>query len=85
MHTFLMNEILPGQEATIVEVLFSPEFAGLQSRLYEFGFTEGAHIRLMHEAPFGGDPIAVEVRGTLVALRREDAKLIRVKLNGEPK
>lgn len=43
------------------------------NRLLELGFIEGAEVEVVHRAPFGGDPIAVHVRGALLALRREEA------------
>ena len=51
------------------------------SRLLEMGFLEGSRLEVIHEAPFGGDPIAVRVRGALIALRRNEANLIRVSLD----
>jgi ferrous iron transport protein A len=35
-------------------------------------------VELVHQAPFGGDPVAVRVRGALIALRRNEANLIEV-------
>lgn len=42
-------------------------------RLLELGFIEGSEIEVIHRAPFGGDPIAVHVRGAILALRIEEA------------
>ena len=50
----------------------------VRRRLLEMGFLEGSTVELVHEAPFGGDPIAVKVRGSLLALRRSEANLIEV-------
>ncbi len=47
--------------------------------LAELGFTEGCEITPVHISPFG-DPIAYFLRGTIIALRKEDAKNINVKL-----
>ncbi len=47
-------------------------------RLLELGFIEGAHISVLHEAPFGGDPIAVRVDGVTIALHRREAMSIEV-------
>lgn len=47
-------------------------------RLMELGFIDGSIIELRHEAPFFKDPIAVLVRGMVVALRRYEAELISV-------
>ena len=44
-------------------------------RLLELGFDEGAEVETLHRAPLG-DPIAVRVNGSVVALRRALARLI---------
>lgn len=48
----------------------------LELRLIELGFIEGVDLEILHEAPFGRDPIAVRVGGATVALRRRDAMAI---------
>ena len=50
----------------------------LERRLIELGFVEGADVELLHEGLFGGDPIAVRVADTTVALRRREAMAILV-------
>lgn len=47
-------------------------------RLMDLGFTEGAHVRPVLRA-FAGDSRAYRIRGTLVALRRDQAARILVK------
>jgi ferrous iron transport protein A len=54
------------------------EAGGLARRLLEMGILEGAPIEIIHEAPFSRDPIAVKARGTLIALRRQEANWIEV-------
>jgi ferrous iron transport protein A len=56
----------------------APELAELERRLVEIGFVEGATIELLHEGFLGGDPIAVRVDDTTVAVRRRDARLVLV-------
>lgn len=51
----------------------------IRRRLLEMGFLEGSVVELVHAAPFGGDPIAVKVRGSLIALRRVEANHIEVR------
>lgn len=50
----------------------------LERRLIELGFVEGADVELLHEGLFGGDPIAVRVAHTTIALRRREAMAILV-------
>lgn len=48
----------------------------MERRLIEMGFIEGAEVEVLHEGPFGRDPIAVRVGSATVALRRRDALAI---------
>jgi len=50
----------------------------LERRLLELGFVEGAAVEVLHEAPLGGDPIAVRVNDNTIALRRREAMAILV-------
>ena len=52
--------------------------AELERRLIELGFVEGADVELLHQGLFGGDPIAVRVAHTTIALRRREAMAILV-------
>lgn len=47
-------------------------------RIIEHGFTPGQTIELINKSLFD-DPIAVSIRGTLIALRRSEARCIKLK------
>lgn len=47
-------------------------------RLNEMGFLPGKSLELLISAPFG-DPLAFKIDNSVIALRKEEAKLIRVK------
>ena len=47
-------------------------------RILEHGFTPGQIIELVSQALFN-DPIAVSIRGTLIALRKSEAACIKLK------
>ena len=49
-------------------------------RLMELGFLPGARITAGHSAP-GGDPRVFQVDGSEIALRRETARLLKVRLD----
>lgn len=49
-------------------------------RLKELGFVPGELVRLITVAPFGGDPILVQIGFTRFALRRSEAKRILVEV-----
>ena len=46
-------------------------------RLMELGFTPGQKVSLIAMSPFK-DPLAVSVRGTVIALRRNEAECIKI-------
>lgn len=47
----------------------------MKRRLQELGIIEGTKIKCMQISPFG-DPMAFLVRGTMIALRKDDSKNI---------
>ncbi|MDH5834209.1 FeoA family protein [Luteimonas kalidii] len=47
-------------------------------RLRELGFVAGEAVEVVSHAPFGGDPILVQVGYTRFALRRIEAARVRV-------
>lgn len=58
----------------ISRIVGSPE---TKIRLIELGFLVGDEVRVLGAA-LGGGPLMIEVRGTVLALRREEAKCIMV-------
>lgn len=50
----------------------------LSNRLLELGLQAGERICVVHEAPWSRDPIVLDVCGTRLALRRDEAALILV-------
>lgn len=50
-------------------------------RLMELGFTPGQEVSVVAKSPFK-DPLAVSVRGTVIALRKGEAECIKISLNG---
>lgn len=73
-----LGKLSPGTKAIISKVGGEMDSVSVISRLLEMGFLEGSEVNIVHQAPFGGDPIAVRVRGTLIALRRSEANAIEV-------
>lgn len=69
-----LAQLSKGSAAVVRSLGGHPE---LRSRLQEMGFTPGCPVRLVARAAFGG-PMAFQVRGTLVALRRTDAACIEI-------
>lgn len=50
---------------------------GLTSKLVDMGLYPGKSIQIVFKAPFG-DPIAVDVEGYTLSLRKEEASLVEV-------
>ena len=72
-----LTELPSGTAADIVAL--DPSFRGLaRRRLLDLGFTPGARIR-SDLATFTGDPRAYRLRGTTIALRREQSDRVLVK------
>ena len=49
----------------------------LRRRLLDLGLVNGTNITAVLKSPTG-NPIAYEVRGSIIALRKEDSKLIMI-------
>jgi len=73
-----LGELKRGQVATIAKLAVEGDLA---ERFLSMGLLEGSRVELVHEAPFGGDPVAVRVRGALIAMRRGEANHIEVVLH----
>lgn len=73
-----LGSLKPGVKGLIAQVGTEGSSTRLIERLMEMGILEGSPFQLVHEAPWGGDPIAVRVRGALIALRRNEANSIEV-------
>lgn len=71
----LLSELRKGQKARIVKVLDS-EF---KDKLKEMGCISGAEICIQMKAPLG-DPIAYDVEGYCLSMRKREASMIEVDL-----
>jgi len=50
---------------------------GMRRHLLDLGFVPGTKVTAVRRSPFG-DPAVYEVRGTMIALRKEQASQIRI-------
>lgn len=71
-----LSQMLPGQGGWIDNLTGEER---LNQRLMEMGLLLDEKIEVLHQAPFGGDPIAIQVRGSVLALRRSEAQAILVR------
>jgi DtxR family Mn-dependent transcriptional regulator len=77
-HGTLLASLKPGQKARVVQL--TDACVGTERRrLLDLGFVPGTLIEVEMVSP-SGDPTAYRVRGTQIALRREQAVMIAVEL-----
>ena len=68
-----LGELKIGERATVQSI----ESDGLRSKLLELGLTTGSNIHVLYFAPLG-DPIAIDLEGFVLSLRKSEANLIQV-------
>lgn len=68
-----LSELAPGTGGTVAQLAASPRL----TRLREMGLVAGTRVQVVRRAPLG-DPLEIQVRGSLLSVRREDADLILV-------
>lgn len=73
MSSLTLDTLAPGAPARVAG--FAAVEQAVADRLLELGFDEGAEVETLHRAPLG-DPIAVRVDGSVVALRRALARAV---------
>lgn len=76
LDTFLMNITDFAQGATIRLLDFGQTPLPYRHRLLSLGLTKGVSVTITRVAPLGC-PVQIEVRGTALALRSEDAKFLQ--------
>ncbi|MDQ3072828.1 MAG: ferrous iron transport protein A [Bacteroidota bacterium] len=69
-----VDDLKPGEWAVIEEM--GNDTASV--KLIELGCLPGERVMLKRTAPFR-DPIVIEVGGSLISLRKSEAKVIRIK------
>lgn len=73
-----LHLLQPGQRGVIVRI---GGMGALRRRFIEMGIVKGETILIERSAPLG-DPIEYFIKGYHLALRKEEAALIEVALNG---
>lgn len=69
-----LNELKINEEAKILEINCKEN---IKRRLLDLGMIKGTKIKGILKSPTG-DPKAFNIRGTLIALREEDLKQIKI-------
>lgn len=73
-----LHLLQPGQSAVIARINGA---SALRRRFVEMGIVQGERIFIERNAPLG-DPVEYLIKGYHLALRREEASLIEVTLEG---
>lgn len=71
-----LADMATGQAARVVDVEADHDPAGAR-RMFDLGFVPGAEVRMVRQAPLA-DPVVFRVAGYDIALRREQARWVRV-------
>lgn len=72
-----LDQLAIGASATVKSL----EIEGIKRRrLQDLGFIEGGAIQAVYPSP-AGNPVAYLIRGTVLALRKEDAEKIKILLS----
>ena len=78
MNIVKLADMKPGVSG-VVEALKG--HGNIQHRLVDMGGVKGSHITVVKVAPLG-DPVEVKVKGTALALRKNEAAMISVAVGG---
>ena len=71
---YTLDMISPGESVTVTGTFAE---SSMRRRLRDVGFCDEENIQCIMRSPLG-DPSAYLVRGTIIALRKEDSGLITV-------
>lgn len=69
------------QKACVTHVEGTGNADPLSQRLQDIGFVPGEPVTVVARAPWGGDPVLVQVGGSRFALRRNEAHMIFVEVS----
>jgi len=68
-----LSDIAPGEGGVVEDITSN----AITAKLVEMGLYKGKSVRVLFRAPFG-DPIAVDVDGYTLSLRKDEAVLVSV-------
>ena len=71
-----LDRLESGTDAVVAGLEGAPAF---RRRLLEAGFVEGSRVRFLMATPFG-DPLVFFLRGASIALRKSEARCVKVRL-----
>ncbi len=72
MPTYTLADLAVNESGTVV-ALESPD--NMRRRLLDIGLTKNTTVTCVGQSP-AGDPVAFNIRGSIIALRRSDCKTV---------
>ncbi len=76
----LLTELAKGVAAIVDHVSDQHTADAVAARLRDLGFVQGERVRVVATAPWGADPIVVQIGSTRFALRRAEAQRVRLQV-----
>lgn len=73
-----LTQLAVGQSAEVVAIDGRGDADAISRRLLDLGFVAGECVQCVAAAPWGGDPMLVQIGFTRFALRRSEARRIRI-------
>lgn len=74
-----LSDLEPGEKGVVVRIKGS---GATRRRIMDMGIVRGSEIKVIRRAPLG-DPVEFEIRDYNLTLRKREAELIYVSLEGE--
>lgn len=71
---YTLTQLKVGEKAKVIDLFAN---GTIRRRLQDIGLIEGTDVECVLKSP-GGDPIAYQIRGAVIALRNEDSNNILV-------
>lgn len=75
----LLSELSKGVQGIVERVDDAHPADAIAQRLRDLGFVPGEPVRVVASAPWGADPILIQIGSTRFALRRNEARRVTVR------
>ena len=75
-----LNQLAIGKRADVVGIDGHGDADAISRRLLDLGFVAGESVVCVAQAPWGGDPVLVQIGFTRFALRRSEAERVRIEV-----
>ena len=73
-----LSHLRKGQVAQVIGIQSRSPLDSIAQRLLDLGFVVGEQVRCVTVAPFGGDPMLVQIGFTRFALRKAEAARVLI-------